>query len=125
MQDEEGATAQPAAASRKQRALELLADRKKLPIWSARKALVQLVRDNETVVLVGETGSGKTTQAPQMVADLLRPRGVVACTQPRRVAAVSVARRVAEEQGCCVGDKARRARRLPRTSKRCVPVPPC
>ena len=46
-------------------------------------------------VLVGETGSGKTTQIPQWVAEENSPRGrngkLVACTQPRRVAAMSVA----------------------------------
>jgi len=58
------------------------------------------------VVVVGETGSGKTTQIPQFVADasLLRGSGLVGVTQPRRVAATSVARRVAEERGGKVGD---------------------
>ncbi|ELU36189.1 SRP54 domain-containing protein [Rhizoctonia solani AG-1 IA] len=50
--------------------------------------------------MIGETGSGKTTQIPQFVAytDIPHARGkLIACTQPRRVAAMSVAKRVAEE----------------------------
>ncbi|KAF9476307.1 P-loop containing nucleoside triphosphate hydrolase protein [Pholiota conissans] len=56
--------------------------------------------------MVGETGSGKTTQIPQFVAfsDLPHTRGkMVACTQPRRVAAMSVAKRVADEMDVQLG----------------------
>ena len=84
-------------------ALQLLPSRKELPIWAHRKHLVQLVRDNGTVVLVGETGSGKTTQAPQFVQMQLKPPGLVACTQPRRIAAITVAQRVAVERGTRLG----------------------
>ena len=53
---------------------------------------------HQTIVLVGETGSGKTTQMPQWCVEFARQRGKkgVACTQPRRVAAMSVAQRVSE-----------------------------
>jgi ATP-dependent RNA helicase DHX8/PRP22 len=90
---------------RKRVALELLEKRKVLPIWYARKSLVKLVAKHETLVLVGETGSGKTTQAPQLVQQQLQLPGIVACTQPRRVAAITVAQRVAAEQGVQVGGK--------------------
>ncbi len=56
-------------------------------------------------VLVGETGSGKTTQIPQWCVDFMRysTKKAVACTQPRRVAAMSVATRVAEEMDVLLG----------------------
>ncbi len=88
----------------------------RLPVYAARDALLQLVRQHPVVVVVGETGSGKTTQIPQYLyeAGLTRgeaggkgPGGLIACTQPRRVAAVTVARRVAEEMGTPLGGKVR------------------
>jgi pre-mRNA-splicing factor ATP-dependent RNA helicase DHX15/PRP43 len=79
---------------------DIMAKRKKLPCYAARKDFLKLVKKHQTVVLVGETGSGKTTQCPQFLleAGYASAGGkVVACTQPRRVAAMSVAARVAEE----------------------------
>ncbi|EEE58940.1 hypothetical protein OsJ_10612 [Oryza sativa Japonica Group] len=66
-----------------------------------------VLRDNQTLILVGETGSGKTTQIPQFVleAEGLSNRSMVACTQPRRVAAMSVSRRVAEEMDVTIGEE--------------------
>lgn len=69
-----------------------------------------MLRSHQTTILVGETGSGKTTQVPQFVADaalgLARARdAMVAVTQPRRVAAMSVARRVADEMDVALGDE--------------------
>ncbi|KAI0357049.1 P-loop containing nucleoside triphosphate hydrolase protein, partial [Trametes cingulata] len=61
---------------------------------------------NQIIVMVGETGSGKTTQIPQFVcySDLPHTKGkLVACTQPRRVAAMSVAKRVADEMDVPLG----------------------
>ena len=58
------------------------------------------------MVVIGETGSGKTTQMTQYMAELgLTSTGIVGCTQPRRVAATSVAKRVAEEFGCRLGQE--------------------
>ena len=73
-----------------------------LPVWLGREAIVERVRAHDTVVLVGETGSGKTTQIPQflMQAGLASPRHTIIVTLPRRVAATSLARRVAAELGC-------------------------
>lgn len=60
---------------------------------------------NETVIVIGETGSGKTTQIPQYLHEAgLSDRGVIAVTQPRRVAAITIATRVAKEMKCQVGD---------------------
>jgi ATP-dependent RNA helicase DDX35 len=70
-----------------------------------REQLLYLVERHATVVVVGATGSGKTTQIPQYLAEAGWASGgrCVACTQPRRVAAQTVAVRVAEEVGCRLG----------------------
>ena len=59
-------------------------------------------------MVIGETGSGKTTQMTQYLAEAgYTSRGKIGCTQPRRVAAMSVAKRVAEEVGCRLGEEVR------------------
>lgn len=68
----------------------------------------QAVTDNQILIVIGETGSGKTTQITQYLAEAgFTTRGKIGCTQPRRVAAMSVAKRVAEEFGCRLGQEAR------------------
>ncbi|WVZ01502.1 hypothetical protein V8G54_027571 [Vigna mungo] len=80
--------------------------RQYLPIFSVREELLQVVRENQVVVVVGETGSGKTTQLTQYLhEDGYTIGGIVGCTQPRRVAAMSVAKRVSEEMDTELGDK--------------------
>jgi ATP-dependent RNA helicase DHX8/PRP22 len=60
--------------------------------------------DNQVLIVVGETGSGKTTQMTQYLVEAgYGRRGLIGCTQPRRVAAVSVSKRVAEEMGVRLG----------------------
>ena len=60
----------------------------------------------QVLVVIGETGSGKTTQMTQYLAEAgYTSRGKIGCTQPRRVAAMSVAKRVAEEVGCRLGEE--------------------
>ncbi|CAK8675524.1 unnamed protein product [Clavelina lepadiformis] len=72
---------------------------------------MSLLQKHQTIVLVGETGSGKTTQIPQWCVEYVRShnpvstRKAVACTQPRRVAAMSVAQRVAEEMDVMLGQE--------------------
>jgi energy-coupling factor transporter ATP-binding protein EcfA2 len=62
----------------------------------------------QVLVVIGETGSGKTTQMTQYLAEVgYTSRGRIGCTQPRRVAAMSVAKRVAEEFGCRLGEEVR------------------
>ena len=79
--------------------------RKFLPIFSVREELMNVIRENQIVVIVGETGSGKTTQLTQyLYEDGYARDGLIGCTQPRRVAASSVAKRVADERGCKVGE---------------------
>lgn len=103
-----------------------------LPVTLFKEELMKAVRTSQVLVCTGETGSGKTTQIPQYLLELVRerdagdtsgdgtektPAGVrggshspggkllVAVTQPRRVAATSVARRVADERGCRLGEE--------------------
>jgi pre-mRNA-splicing factor ATP-dependent RNA helicase DHX15/PRP43 len=86
----------------------LLATRQKLPVYQFREQLIEAVRENQFVVVEGETGSGKTTQIPQFLieADMITPgETAVACTQPRRVAATSIAQRVAEEMDVELGQE--------------------
>ncbi|XP_021910350.1 pre-mRNA-splicing factor ATP-dependent RNA helicase DEAH10 [Carica papaya] len=86
---------------------KILQQRKSLPIASVEKRLVEEVRKNDTLIIVGETGSGKTTQLPQFLfnAGFCLDGKIVGITQPRRVAAVTVAKRVAEECGTELGQK--------------------
>ena len=79
-----------------------------MPIYPYRDDLIKAVEDHQTIVIVGETGSGKTTQIPQYMweAGFAKEEGVrIGCTQPRRVAAMSVATRVADEVGCKLGNE--------------------
>ncbi|CAF2516285.1 unnamed protein product [Rotaria sp. Silwood2] len=92
---------------------ELYKKRRQLPVWEYKEAFMSTLHKNQVTVLVGETGSGKTTQIPQWCVDfaLLLPtsngqkRRGVACTQPRRVAAMSVAQRVANEIDVSLGQE--------------------
>ncbi|CAH2072885.1 unnamed protein product [Thlaspi arvense] len=80
--------------------------RQYLPIFSVRDELLQVIRENQVIVVVGETGSGKTTQLTQYLhEDGYTMNGIIGCTQPRRVAAMSVAKRVSEEMETELGDK--------------------
>ncbi|KAH9259097.1 hypothetical protein BASA81_002717 [Batrachochytrium salamandrivorans] len=79
--------------------------RKSLPIYAHKDALVQAVTENQILVVVAETGSGKSTQLPQYLMEAgYTELGMIGVTQPRRVAAISVASRVAIEVGCKLGD---------------------
>ncbi|KAL9420589.1 hypothetical protein AB3S75_038205 [Citrus x aurantiifolia] len=92
------------SSSRRQKILQ---QRKSLPIASVEKRLVEEVRKNDILIIVGETGSGKTTQLPQFLfhAGFCRDGKLIGVTQPRRVAAVTVAKRVAEESGVELGQR--------------------
>mmetsp|Transcript_12824 Transcript_12824/g.38739 ORF Transcript_12824/g.38739 Transcript_12824/m.38739 type:complete len:1220 (-) Transcript_12824:544-4203(-) len=80
--------------------------RESLPIFRFRDELLSAIHDNQFLVVIGETGSGKTTQMTQYLAEAgYTSRGKIGCTQPRRVAAMSVAKRVAEEYGCRLGEE--------------------
>ncbi|MFP5291009.1 MAG: ATP-dependent RNA helicase HrpA, partial [Actinomycetes bacterium] len=72
-----------------------------LPVSQRRDDIAAAIRDNQVVIVAGETGSGKTTQLPKILLELGRER--IAHTQPRRIAARTIAERVAEELGTELG----------------------
>jgi len=88
---------------------ELFRKRITLPVWEYKEKFMDILNKNSILALVGETGSGKTTQIPQWCVEWVRARyptkKSVACTQPRRVAAMSVAQRVAEEMDVGLGQE--------------------
>lgn len=93
--------------------------RKSLPVWSVAQEIRQGLRGKNVMLLVGETGSGKSTQVPQILTTeswcnsrpvtlensnkTVSVGGCIAVTEPRRVAAITLARRVAEEMGTPLG----------------------
>mmetsp|Transcript_24315 Transcript_24315/g.44703 ORF Transcript_24315/g.44703 Transcript_24315/m.44703 type:complete len:930 (-) Transcript_24315:50-2839(-) len=83
---------------------KILEGRKKLPVYPYREEFLAALQEHQVLILVGETGSGKTTQIPQYLHEVgYSELGKIGCTQPRRVAAMSVAARVAEEMNVRVG----------------------
>ncbi|KAL6619308.1 hypothetical protein ACP70R_034447 [Stipagrostis hirtigluma subsp. patula] len=84
---------------------ELQDERKTLPVYKYKDELLKAIAEHQVIVVVGETGSGKTTQIPQYLheAGYTEKGRKIACTQPRRVAAMSVAARVAQEMGVKLG----------------------
>eukprot|EP00897_Mesotaenium_endlicherianum_P010641 jgi/Mesen1/9605/ME000659S08976 len=86
---------------------DIFEKRRTLPVWQQKQEFVEMLHKNQIIVLVGETGSGKTTQIPQFAVEALQATGKkqVACTQPRRVAAMSVSRRVADEMDVTIGEE--------------------
>eukprot|EP00931_Biecheleriopsis_adriatica_P058375 TRINITY_DN34728_c0_g1_i2.p1 TRINITY_DN34728_c0_g1~~TRINITY_DN34728_c0_g1_i2.p1 ORF type:complete len:1070 (+),score=238.07 TRINITY_DN34728_c0_g1_i2:248-3211(+) len=85
----------------------LLPARNRLPAFKQAPSIVEAVRDNSVVLVLGATGCGKTTQIPQLLLEDLASRGEscrIIATQPRRISAYSVAERVAAERGESLGD---------------------
>lgn len=122
-----------AAPAKKPSQKETLAEvRRSLPVFPYREQIIQAVKAYQCLIIVGETGSGKTTQIPQYLyeAGFCDNGKKVGCTQPRRVAAMSVAARVAQEVGCKLGNEVRfaadfgPARPLPRQHPRPTAPPP-
>ena len=87
--------------------LTLKEQRESLPIFKFRDNLLEAISKNKILIVIGETGSGKTTQMTQYLyeAGFTRNGKKIGCTQPRRVAAISVAKRVAEEMGVILGQE--------------------
>ncbi|KAJ1605870.1 hypothetical protein OJ252_3357 [Cryptosporidium canis] len=79
--------------------------RNSLPVAKFKDQIIRSLEEHPILIVVGETGSGKTTQIPQYLFEAgYYKNGIIACTQPRRVAAMSVAARVAKEMGSRLGD---------------------
>src|SRR5207244_1015045 len=77
-----------------------------LPVWQLEQDILEAVRNCGRLVLVAPTGSGKTTQVPQMLLDSgLAGQKRIVVLQPRRVAARTVAARVAWERGTPLGQE--------------------
>nr|POE52022.1 pre-mrna-splicing factor atp-dependent rna helicase-like protein cdc28 [Quercus suber] len=104
-QEERLLAQQMLAAERKAKTIE--EKRKTLPVFQYRQQFLDAVDKYQILIIVGETGSGKTTQLPQYLyeAGYCKKGMKVGCTQPRRVAAMSVAARVAEEVGVKLGNE--------------------
>ena len=84
---------------------EVITYPEELPVSERREDIMNAIRDNQVVIIAGETGSGKTTQIPKMCLDLgLGAKGLIGHTQPRRLAARSVAERIVEELGQKIGE---------------------
>ncbi|MBI2451425.1 MAG: ATP-dependent RNA helicase [Parcubacteria group bacterium] len=78
----------------------------RLPIQDFQELIVQTVRSNQVTIVVGETGSGKTTQIPQFLYNAdFADRGMIGVTEPRRLAAISMAKFVSDQLGVFLGDE--------------------
>ena len=87
--------------------LPLILQRQRLPIYAHKNEILYGLEKHQALVLVGETGTGKSTQLPLYLfeAGWAEGRRCIACTQPRRIAAISLAQRVADEFGCVLGEE--------------------
>lgn len=69
-----------------------------LPVYKYEKEILDKIKKENILLIVGETGSGKTTQIPKIIYNnYLNSDKIICVTQPRRVAAISVAIRVSKE----------------------------
>ncbi|BEI84358.1 hypothetical protein CcaverHIS002_0409620 [Cutaneotrichosporon cavernicola] len=89
---------------------KMRATRQALPVYTRSSDVLAKIEVNDVTVVMAATGSGKTTQVPQMLFDDYINRGDgarcnIVCTQPRRLAAMSVAERVADERGQNLGQE--------------------
>ncbi len=97
-----------------------------LPVSRRREEIIKVLGESQVLVVVGDTGSGKTTQLPKMALEWMRDNGVkkgrIGCTQPRRIAASSVAKRVAEELKTELGEGVGYQVRFRETMRKDTPI---
>lgn len=89
---------------------KMRATRQSLPVFGRQADILSKIQVNDVTIVMAQTGSGKTTQIPQILLDDWTSRGEgarcnILCTQPRRIAATSVAARIADERGQLLGDQ--------------------
>jgi HrpA-like RNA helicase len=91
--------------SKKERKAVPSNDVKSLPVYQYELEIINSVKNHQVTIIVGETGSGKSTQIPQILLDhqVVPDNKCIVCTQPRRVAAVTIAQKVASERNTSVG----------------------
>lgn len=105
MEDEVEKERKARAAEVKSEREKITLDRALLPVYPFRDELLEAVEKHQALIIVAETGAGKTTQIPQYLHEAgYTNMGMIGCTQPRRVAAMSVAARVAQEMGVKLGN---------------------
>lgn len=87
--------------------LSIAVQRQQLPIFKSRNQILYALETHRVVVIIGETGSGKSTQLPQYLLESgwTDSRHAICVTEPRRIAAINLARRVCDEIGCELGHK--------------------
>lgn len=102
-----GETKKPNIEELKNKRIQLKKERQNLPIFAASDQVLSHVFKNKVTILIGETGSGKSTQLPQLIYNHEKDKKghKIAITQPRRVAAINLATRVAQEMGTVLGNK--------------------
>ncbi|RIA96030.1 P-loop containing nucleoside triphosphate hydrolase protein [Glomus cerebriforme] len=83
----------------------IIKQRESLPIFQFRKDIIDAIKNQNLLIIIGETGSGKTTQIPQYILESFEDCRLIGVTQPRRIAAITVANRVSEEHGTRLGDE--------------------
>jgi ATP-dependent RNA helicase DDX35 len=85
--------------------LSIEVQRQQLPIFKSRNQILYALETHRVLVVVGETGSGKSTQLPQYLMEngWTTRKQMICITEPRRIAAINLAKRVCDEKSCLLG----------------------
>lgn len=87
--------------------LSIEVQRQQLPVFKHRNQILYALETNRVVVVVGETGSGKSTQLPQYLLESgwTSSKHSICVTEPRRIAVINLAKRICDERGCLLGQQ--------------------